>query len=51
LADLREICHDYAKWVSYTAQTVKKFEFPQSKMADRRHFEKKPFNHHISATV
>jgi len=30
---------------------VKKFEFPNSKMADSRHFEKKPLNRHISATV
>jgi len=33
-----------------TVLTVKKFEFPKSKMADGRHFEK-PLNHHISATV
>jgi len=31
--DLCEIWHDY------TAQVVKKFEFPKSKMADSRHFE------------
>jgi len=34
-----------------TVLTVKKFEFPQSKLADGRHFEKKPLNCHISATV
>ena len=34
-----------------TVLTVKKFEFPKSKMADGRHFEKKPLNRHISATV
>ena len=28
--------------VLLTVQTVKKFEFPKSKMADGRHFEKKP---------
>jgi len=33
-----------------TVLTVKKFEFPKSKMADGRHFEK-PLNRHISATV
>jgi len=34
-----------------TVLTVKKFDFPKSKMADGRHFEKKPLNCHISATV
>ena len=35
-----------------TVQTVKKFEFPKSKMADGRRFEKKNLlNRHISATV
>jgi len=34
-----------------TVLTVKKFEFPKSKMADGRHFEKKPLKRHISATV
>jgi len=34
-----------------TVLTVKKFEFPKSKMADGRPFEKKPLNRHISATV
>jgi len=28
-----------AKLCTMTAQTVKKFEFPKSKMADGRHFE------------
>ena len=39
LTHLREIWHDYTKLVPYTAQIVKKFEFPKSKMADGRHFE------------
>jgi len=34
-----------------TVLTVKKFEFPKSKMVDGRHFEKKPLKRHISATV
>ena len=37
--------------VLLTVQTVKKFEFPKSKMADGRHFEKSPLNRHVSATV
>jgi len=34
-----------------TVLAVKKIEFSNSKMADSRHFEKKPLNRHISATV
>jgi len=34
-----------------TAQIIQKIEFPKSKMSDGRHFEKKPLNRHISATV
>ena len=34
-----------------TVLTVKKFEFPKSKMADGRPSEKNPLNRHISATV
>jgi len=36
--------------VSLTAQTIEKFEFHKSKMADGRHFGK-TLNRHISATV
>jgi len=34
-----------------TVLTVKKIEFSKFKMADGRHFEKKPLNCHISATI
>jgi len=50
LTYLYEIWHHYAKG-SLNRPDVKKFEFPKSKMADGRPFEKKPLNRHISATV
>jgi len=50
LTDVYEILHYYAKWVSQPSWSLKKIEFPKSKMADGRHFEK-PLNRHISATV
>ena len=34
-----------------TVLTVKKIEFLKFKMVDGGHFEKKPLNRHISATV
>ena len=36
LTDLREIWHDNAKIGLLSAQTVQKFEFPKSKMAERK---------------
>ena len=49
LADLRNLAR-IRKMGLLTVQTVKKFEFPKSKMADSRHFEKQ-LNRHISASV
>jgi len=47
LQNLASLC----KMGLLTVLIVKKFEFPRSKMTDNRPFEKKPLNHHISATV
>jgi len=37
--DIREICHDYEKWVSLPSTPLKISEFSKSKMTDGRHFE------------
>jgi len=36
LTDLYEIWQDYAKWVFLPSWPLKKFEFPKSKMAERK---------------